>query len=120
MIRLDLLRDVLRDERQVGVQSRGKAAINTHRHGLLTRTHVRYGVGVHLHEVESMRRSFAIGGSLTQGDAERLLDTCATLLAERVRIERILRDLGPAWGRSRRALNELAKVLRPSDDAGEL
>jgi hypothetical protein len=64
-----------------------------------------------------MRRSFDIGGSLTHDDAEQLLDTCATLLAERVRIERILRDLGPAWGRSRRALNELAKVLRPAEDA---
>ena len=61
-----------------------------------------------------MRRSVAIGGSLTRDDAERLLDTCATLLAEHVRIERILRELGPAWGGARRALNELDKVLKSS------
>ena len=76
------------------------------------RTDVRYGDHVHLHEVESMRRSFTIGGTLTPDDTERLLDTCATLLAERVRIERILRDLGPAWGGARKALNELSKVLK--------
>jgi hypothetical protein len=67
---------------------------------------------VQLHEVESMRRSIAIGGTLTRDDTDRLLDTCATLLAERVRIERILRDLGPAWGGARKALNELSKVLK--------
>ena len=61
-----------------------------------------------------MRRSFAIGGALTHDDSEQLLDTCATLLAERVRIERILRELGPAWGGARRALNELDKVLKGS------
>ena len=65
-----------------------------------------------LHEVESMQRSLAIGGTLTRADTERLLETCARLLAERVRIERILRELGPAWGGARRALNELAKVLQ--------
>jgi hypothetical protein len=79
---------------------------------LLRRTDVRYGAHVHLHEVESLRRSFAIGGTLTPDDTERLLDTCATLLAERVRIERILRELGPAWGGARKALNELSKVLK--------
>jgi len=66
---------------------------------------------VELHEVESMQRSLAIGGSLTRGDTERLLETCGRLLAERVRIERILQELGPAWGGARRALNELVKVL---------
>jgi hypothetical protein len=30
-----------------------------------------------------------------------------------VRIERILAELGPAWGGARRALNELQKVVRP-------
>ena len=61
--------------------------------------------------MESMQRSLAIGGSLTRSDAERLLETCGRLLAERVRIERILRKLGPVWGGARRALNEPAKVL---------
>lgn len=59
-----------------------------------------------------MQRSVAIGGSLTRSDTERLMHTCGELLAERVRIERILRDLGPAWGGARKALNELSKVLR--------
>ena len=43
-----------------------------------------------------------------------MLDTCGQLMAERVRIERILAELGPAWGGARRALNELHKVLRPA------
>jgi hypothetical protein len=41
----------------------------------------------------------------------RLIETCDRLLAERVRIERILRELGPSWGGARRALNELHRVL---------
>ena len=44
-----------------------------------------------------MRRSLAIGGTLTRADAEQLLDACATLLAERAAIARILDDLGPSW-----------------------
>ena len=36
----------------------------------------------------------------------------AILLAERVRIQRILAQLGPAWGGTRRALNDLAKIIR--------
>jgi hypothetical protein len=32
-------------------------------------------------EVEGIRRSLAIDGSLTRADAERLLDACQTLLA---------------------------------------
>ena len=45
-----------------------------------------------------MRRSLTIGGSLTPADTERLLETCGELLAERVRIQRVLAQLGPAWG----------------------
>ena len=67
---------------------------------------------VPLHEVDSMRRSVAIGGALTRDDTERLLHTCAELLAERVRIERILGQVGPAWGGARKALNELSKVIK--------
>jgi len=58
-----------------------------------------------------MRRSLAIGGSLTRADTERLLDACATLLAEPAAIARILDELGPSWTGARRALNELHRVL---------
>ena len=58
-----------------------------------------------------MRRSLAIGGSLTRADTERLLDACANLLAERAAIARILDELGPSWNGARRALNELHRVL---------
>lgn len=67
---------------------------------------------VEQHEVDAMRRSLAIGGSLTRSDTERLLATCGELLAERVRIERVLSQLGPAWGGTRRALNDLARIVR--------
>ena len=67
---------------------------------------------VQQHEIDAMRRSLAIGGALTRSDAERLLETCGELLAERVRIQRVLAQLGPAWGGTRRALNDLAKILR--------
>jgi hypothetical protein len=65
-----------------------------------------------MHEVDAMRRSVAIGGSLTHDDTDRLLHTCTELLAERVRIERVLAQLGPAWGGTRKALNELSKIVR--------
>jgi hypothetical protein len=66
---------------------------------------------VQQHEVDAMRRSLTIGGSLTPVDTERLLETCGELLAERVRIQRVLAQLGPAWGGTRRALNDLAKIV---------
>ena len=59
-----------------------------------------------------MRRSLAIGGTLTRGDIEQLLDTCDRLLAERDEIVRILGDLGPAWTDIRAALNEQHAMLR--------
>jgi hypothetical protein len=58
-----------------------------------------------------MQCSLAIGGTLTRSATERLLETCGRLLAERVRIERILRELGHARGDARCALNELSKVM---------
>ena len=58
-----------------------------------------------------MRRSLAIGGSLTRADTERLLDACAALLAQRAAIARILDELGPSWTGARRALNELARIV---------
>ena len=60
-----------------------------------------------------MRRSLAIGGSLTRADTERLLDACAALLAERAAIARILAELGPSWSGARRALNELHRSPVP-------
>jgi hypothetical protein len=62
-------------------------------------------------DVDGMRRSLAIGGTLTRADTERLLDACATLLAERAELARILADLGPSWTGARRALNELHRVM---------
>jgi len=44
-----------------------------------------------------MRRSLAIGGSLTRADTERLLDTCASLRAEQAAIARIVAELGPSF-----------------------
>ena len=55
-------------------------------------------------DVDGMRRSLAIGGSLTRAETERLLDS-APLLAERAAIARILGELGPSWTGARRALN---------------
>ncbi len=62
--------------------------------------------------MDQMRRSLAIGGSLTRSDIEALLETCDRLLVERERIEAILRQLGPAWTDARAALNRLHAVLR--------
>jgi hypothetical protein len=66
-------------------------------------------------ELDGIRRSVAIGGTLTRADTERLLDACATLLAERAAIAGILAELGPSWMSTRRALNELARVIRGQD-----
>ncbi len=64
-----------------------------------------------LHEVEGLRRSLAMSTSLPETQILELIDTCDQLLQERVRIERIIRELGPSWNSARRALNDLAKVL---------
>lgn len=53
-----------------------------------------------------------MSSSLPRDQTERLISTCAALLTERVRIERILMELGPVWGGTKRALNELHKILR--------
>jgi hypothetical protein len=66
------------------------------------------------HELEGLRRSLAMSETLPKAEVLRVIDECSRLAAERVRIDRILKDLGPAWGGARRALNELAKVLRSS------
>ena len=67
---------------------------------------------VQQHELEVMRRSLAMSPNLSADQVKRLIDSCAELLAERVRIERILAELGPVWGRARHALNELDHVLK--------
>jgi hypothetical protein len=48
------------------------------RNPLAGRTHVRRIGGVRV-ELESMRRSLAVGGTLTRRDIETLLDTCDRL-----------------------------------------
>jgi hypothetical protein len=63
-------------------------------------------------ELDGIRRSLAIGGTLTRADAEQLLDACANLLAQRAAIERILADLGPSFRETRAALNEVARIVR--------
>jgi hypothetical protein len=64
-------------------------------------------------ELESMRRSAAIGNGLTPTDQQALLDMCDRLLAEREEIRRVLDDLGPAWTDARVALNRLARLVGP-------
>ena len=58
-----------------------------------------------------MRRSLAIGGSLTHADAERLLDTCEEFLEQRAAIAAVVGQLGPSWRDTRAALNELARIV---------
>jgi hypothetical protein len=53
-----------------------------------------------------------MSSSLPEPRIRELIDTCDQLLQERVRIERILRELSPSWNGARRALNDLAKVLK--------
>jgi hypothetical protein len=67
---------------------------------------------VQLHEIEGLRRSIAMSNHLSRAELERCLDTLADLLVERVRIERVLADLGPAWGGAKKALNELHRIVR--------
>ena len=57
-----------------------------------------------------MRRSVAIGGTLTRNDIETLLDTCERLRAQHDEIVHILGDLGPAWTDARAALIPRAPV----------
>ena len=66
---------------------------------------------VQQHEIEAMRRSLAMSDALPRTETERLLDTCAELLAERVRIQRVLSNLGPAWRGAKAALNDLYKIV---------
>jgi hypothetical protein len=67
------------------------------------------------HELEGIRRSLAMSASLPGNVARELLETCDVLLTERVTIRHILRELGPSWHGTRKALNELAVVLDDTD-----
>jgi hypothetical protein len=58
-----------------------------------------------------MRRSLAIGGSLTRADTERLLDACRASIAQRKAVAAILGQLGPSFRETRAALNELARIV---------
>jgi len=58
-----------------------------------------------------MRRSLAIGGSLTRGEIKWLLDTCQALLGQRP-IAAFLDQFAPSFRETRAALNELAKIVR--------
>ena len=62
-------------------------------------------------DLDGIRRSLAIGGTLTRVDSERLIEACAKLLDERAAIVRILAELGSSWTGARRALNELARIV---------
>ena len=44
-----------------------------------------------------------------------LLETCDVLLTERVKIRRLLPDLGPSWRDTRKAVNELSTLLEDTD-----
>jgi hypothetical protein len=53
--------------------------------------------------------------SLPEPMVRELVDTCVQLLTERARVRRILHDLGPSWNGARKALNELATLLREAE-----
>jgi hypothetical protein len=63
-------------------------------------------------DVDGIRRSLAIGDTITKADAEQLLDTCRTLLERQTAIARVLDQLGPSRTDARRALNELSRLVR--------
>jgi hypothetical protein len=69
---------------------------------------------VRLEDVDRIRRSLDIGGTLTRADAERLLNACQALLAQRAAIAGVLEQLGPSFRDTRAALNELARIVRVS------
>lgn len=62
------------------------------------------------HEIESLRRSAAMG-PLSASHVTELLDTAARLTAEREQIARVLDDLPASFGAVRAALNELKRIV---------
>jgi hypothetical protein len=63
-----------------------------------------------VHELENMRRSAAMS-SLSIDDQRRLLDECAQMAQERVRIAAVLAELPTSWRNVRAALNELRRLV---------
>ena len=62
------------------------------------------------HEFENLRRSAAMGGLTDRGVAELVISHQA-LLEEREQLRAAIARLGPLWGETRAALNELARIL---------
>jgi hypothetical protein len=74
---------------------------------------------VNLHEVDALRRSLAIGGSLTIASTEELLEACRSLLVQQAQIEEVLSKLGPTFRETRAALNDLARIVRRGQGPGQ-
>jgi hypothetical protein len=53
-----------------------------------------------------------VSPALSTAETLRLINTLSDVLTERVRIQRKLTELRPAWGRTRDVLNELAEILK--------
>jgi hypothetical protein len=67
------------------------------------------------HELEGIRRSLAMSPTVAADRVRELIETCDVLLTERVKIRRLLRELGPSWRDTRTALNELSTMLDTTD-----
>ena len=63
-----------------------------------------------------MRRSLAIGGSLTRADTKTPPRRLQALLEQRAAVAAVLGQLGPSWRDTPAALNELARIVRPTLD----
>jgi hypothetical protein len=66
---------------------------------------------MHPEELDGMRRSLAIGGSLTRADTERLLDTAPACAPSRPPSPASSPSSGPRSRQARAALNELARIV---------
>jgi hypothetical protein len=67
-------------------------------------------------DVDGIRRSLAIGGTLPRSDIEALLEAVERANAERAAIAAVLDKLGPSFRETRAALNELHRVLNGVSD----
>jgi hypothetical protein len=62
-------------------------------------------------ELDGIRRSLAISGTLPRSDIETLLDAIERSNAQRDAIAAVLAKLGPSFRETRIALNELARIV---------
>jgi len=62
-------------------------------------------------DVDGIRRSLAIGGTLPRSDIEALLAAVERANAQHAAIAAVLDKLGPSFRETRAALNELAKIV---------